>query len=186
MIKAEQKITKGDITKIILAFVKTAGVVSAILVAPNVLMAFKKLGIIKMHNRQREVIQRARDTLIRNGYLEKSEKGFLILTERGEEKLRKFELNDYKLIIPKYWDKKWRVLIFDIPEYRGGLRDKIRNTLVSIGFMRLQDSVWVYPYDCAELVSFLKVDFKIGKDLLYMTVDSIENSRELVEYFGLK
>ena len=60
--------------------------------------------------------------------MKKDEKGFLCLTKFGEEKLNSFELSGYTLKIPRIWDKKWRVLIFDIPEARGSLRQKIRNT----------------------------------------------------------
>lgn len=107
------------------------------------------------------------------------------LTAKGEVKLRKLELRDFKMKRPKRWDERWRVLIFDIKERQRDTRDKVRRTLVAIGFVRLQNSVWVYPYDCEDLVTLLKVDFKIGKDLLYMIVDSIENDRWLRESFGL-
>jgi CRISPR-associated endonuclease Cas2 len=77
------------------------------------------------------------------------------------------------------------MLIFDISEKRRGTRDKVRNTLISIGFIHLQDSVWVYPYDCEDLITLLKADFMIGKDLLYVIADKIENDIELHKKFGL-
>ena len=107
----------------------------------------------------------------------------LRLTAKGEQILRRLELHDFKLRKPKRWDRKWRVLIFDIPERRKNLRPKIRYTLLAIGFIRLQDSVWVYPYDCEDLITLLKADFKIGKDLLYLIVDSIENDFPLRSHF---
>ena len=87
---------------------------------------------------------------------------------------------------PKRWDRKWRILIFDIPEYRKGLRDKIRRTLGVIGFVRLQDSVWVYPHDCEDLIAFLKADFRVGKDMLYMIVEELEGDGHLKRHFGLR
>jgi len=83
------------------------------------------------------------------------------------------------------WDKKWRMLIFDIREERKNIREKVRRTLISLGFYRLQDSVWVYPYDCEDLVVLLKADFKIGKDLLYIISDEIENDEFLRKAFHL-
>ena len=50
---------------------------------------------------------------------------------------------------------------------------------------RLQDSVWVYPYDCEDIIGLLKTDIGVGKDLLYMIADEIENDRHLRENFGL-
>jgi hypothetical protein len=54
-----------------------------------------------------------------------------------------------------------------------------------IGFVRMQDSVWLYPYDCEDLIVLLKADFKIGKDVLYMIVDSIEADTTWRKHFKL-
>ena len=54
-----------------------------------------------------------------------------------------------------------------------------------IGFLRLKDSVWVYPYDCEDLVTLMKADFKIGKDILYIIAETIENDSWLKKEFGL-
>ena len=99
--------------------------------------------------------------------------------------LESLELRDWEINKPKKWDGRWRMLIFDIPETRKSLRDKVRHTLLHIGFLRIQDSVWAYPYDCEDFISLLKADFKIGKDLLYLVVDSIENDKSYKKYFNL-
>ena len=184
MVKVERKITRGDVTKSILAVIKASGLLAAAVVAPNVLKAFSKTGIIP-HKRQTEVIARARNILIRNGCLKRNQQGFLALTHKGEAKLESYFLSDYTLLVPRIWDKKWRVLIFDIPEYRKTLRDKVRATLISIGFLRVQDSVWIFPYDCEELIALLKADFKIGKDLLYLIVEKIENDQVFRNWFNI-
>ncbi len=185
-IRVIKKTSRGDVTKIILETVKVSGLLATALVVPNVVVAFKKLGIIDIGREKKQVITTARIRLIKNGYLEKNYKGFLTLTKKGEEKLKSFELTGYQLVIPRIWDRKWRVLIFDIPESRRSIRTKVRNTLRSVGFKRIQDSVWVFPHDCSELVSLLKADFRIGKDLLYMVVDEIENDKILKDYFKLR
>ena len=75
--------------------------------------------------------------------------------------------------------------MFDIKEKRKSTRDKIRHNLFKIGFIRLQDSVWVYPYDCEDFINLMKADFKIGKDLLYVVADKIENDKFLAQHFKL-
>ena len=57
--------------------------------------------------------------------------------------------------------------------------------LESVGFAKLQDSVWIYPYDCEDLVALLKADFKIGKDALYLVVEEMEGERDLKRHFSL-
>ena len=76
-------------------------------------------------------------------------------------------------------------MIFDIPEYRKTLRPQIRRSLQTVGFIRLQDSVWIYPYDCEDFIVLLKAELKIGKDILYMIVDELEGDTRIKEQFGL-
>ena len=166
---------RKNLQKAVLGAVAAAGFLSMAIVAPNAIQTLAKLGIINAKKGYRETggINRARNRLVQEGLLARDPKGYLRLTPKGEAKLRQFELEDYDAKKPKHWDHKWRVLIFDIPEKRKGLREKVRRTLRAIGFTRLQNSVWVYPYNCEDLIALLKTDFKIGKDLLYLIVEEI-------------
>lgn len=175
---------RADVQQLVLNSVAAAGVLSVALVAPNVLVALKKLGLLPTR-RQTDSIRAARTKLVQNELL-RWEGNKLRLTEKGEKQLRYWRLRDFGLVRPKRWDGRWRVLIFDIPEKRKGLRDQIRKTLLMIGFVRLQDSVWAYPYDCEDLITLLKADYKMGKDVLYMIVDTIEYDTPLRNAFGLK
>ena len=181
-----KQIRATKIQRAILGTVATAGLLSVALVLPNALQALKLFGIDKkLKDGGRRSINNCRQKLIQGGLLKYSDNGFICLTPLGEEVLRKIRLSDYKVKVPKRWDKKWRLLIFDIKESHRGLRDKVRNTLVSIGFIRLQNSVWVYPYDCEDLITLLKADFEIGKEVLYVIADKIENEKALLVDFGL-
>ena len=173
-----------NLQKIVLQTVAAAGFLSVALLAPNALQALRQVGLFPKH-RQKEIFNSSRNRLVKAGLLAYKGK-FIRLTAKGEAKLCQLERHDYKLARPKRWDKKWRILIFDIPERRRALRARIRRTIVSVGFMRLQKSVWVYPYDCEDFVNLIKADFKIGKDLLYLIVDSIENDKFIKEYFQLQ
>jgi len=185
--KLEQKVKikarRKYIQKCILGTVATAGLLSVAVLAPNAIQALRQLGLVKSR-RQIEIINNSRKRLVASGFL-RYENKFLRLTQKGEARLRQLELADFKLKRPKRWDGKWRVLIFDIKEKRRYLRDKIRLTLKAVGFVKLQYSVWVYPYDCEDLISLLKVDFRIGREVIYMVVDQIENDASLKSKFGL-
>lgn len=174
---------RKNLQKYILASVALAGMLSVGLLAPNVFGALVKLGI-KPPKRQKEFIKASRDRLVKRGLLV-YRNGMLRLTEKGERLRAKLELYDFQLKKPKRWDKKWRILIFDIPQKQKTLRDKVRRTLIAIGFIRLQNSVWIYPYDCEDLITLLKADFKIGKNLLYMIVDSLEYDSPVRKQFNL-
>ena len=178
---------RRNLQKILLRTVATAGFVSFALLAPNALQALQKLGFINPKSKYRDTtsINRARGRLIQSGLITRNERGYLRLTKKGEARLRHLELSDYALKKPLRWDKKWRILIFDIRETQRPLREKIRRTLVAIGFARLQDSVWVYPYPCEDLIALLKADFRIGRDVTYIIAEEIEHDQNLRARFGL-
>lgn len=181
--KSRKRRRKENIQKAVLTSAKAAGLLAMALVAPNSIQYLKSLGIIPKR-RQEEIILRSRDDLIDKGLLRYKD-GFIELTNKGEAKLQLLEMMDWKIDKPRKWDGKWRMLIFDIVERKRPLRDKIRRTLSHIGFFRLQDSVWIYPYACEDWVNLLKADFRVGKDLLYIIVDSIENDKNLRKLFSL-
>ncbi|MDP3646245.1 MAG: hypothetical protein Q8R25_04100 [bacterium] len=176
---------RTNLKKLILSTVALSGILAIAVVAPNVLGAMAKLGLLP-GKRQGEYIQAAHARMISRGLLMKNKEGFLRLTPKGERALRMMTLEDFSTRKPSRWDGKWRVLIFDIPERNRGLRDKIRSVLLTIGFVQVQQSVWAYPYDCEDIVTLVKADLHVGKRLMYLIVDSIEYDSELRGKFGLK
>lgn len=174
---------KENLQRIILGSVAAMGVLSVALVAPNVLKAMNKLGIIP-NPRRKEYIFSSAAKLTKRGLMIFKD-GHYQLTKEGEKTLRRWKLSDYKLKKPKKWDGKWRMIIFDIPEKKRGVRKQITTLFNQAGFQRLQDSVWVYPYDCEDIIGLLKTDFGIGKDVLYVIANEIENDRRLRHEFDL-
>ncbi|MEK7574784.1 MAG: hypothetical protein AAB511_00975 [Patescibacteria group bacterium] len=181
---SRRRTRKGNIERAVLNTVAAAGVLSVALLAPN---ALKMLGVKNWAgwSRQKEGVAEARKRLIKNGLLEYKNNS-LMVTVKGEAKLRHLELLNFRYPKPKRWDKKWRLLIFDIAESKRILRDKVRLTLQAIGFVKLQHSVWAYPYNCEDLIALLKTDFRVGTDLLYIIADNVENDAVLKKYFGLQ
>jgi len=182
------RIRRTKINKAVVTTLAVTGGLAVALVAPNVLGALGKLGLINPRQK-RQGVEKSISRLIRYGYvvLEDGEKGKHVrLTEKGERHAAM--LGEGKLVPkkPRRWDKKWRMLIFDIPESRRRVRSQIRASLINMGFYRLQDSVWVYPYDAEDLITLLKADFKIGKDILYVVADAIEYDLPLRKHFGLE
>ena len=50
----------------------------------------------------------------------------------------------------------------------------------------LQNSVWIYPFECNDYISLLKADLRLGKSVIYMSVDKIDGDAYLKERFGLE
>ena len=189
----EQEIKKKDrrknIQKLILNTVFAAGVLGVAMVAPNVLSAIHKVeGSFKRKKNLKYSINDSFTRLREKGLIEIIEingKKVARITEKGENKLDFLDKHHFQLKIPRKWDGRWRVVIFDIKESKSKTRFLLRNTLSQIGFVRLQNSVWLYPYDCEDLISLLKADFKLGRDVLYMIVEKLENDWHLRKAFKL-
>ncbi len=178
---------KIPVQKIILTTIAIAGVLSIALLAPNALRVIKQFSGKKGFHRKK-YLDNAIGNLLKKGFIRfeiKNGKKFVKLTKKGEERIVKYKIGDVKIKKPLRWDKKWRIVIFDIKEKRKRTREVLRITLNRLGFVKLQNSVWVYPYECEELVVMLKSNLFVGKDVLYMTVEKVENDKWLKENFGL-
>jgi DNA-binding transcriptional regulator PaaX len=174
---------RKNLQKVILTTIGTVGILGIGMLAPNVIGAMGKLGIIP-NKRQKEYISSSASKMVKKGLLKYNGK-FYELTASGKEHLHRWELGNFKLNKPKKWDRKWRVIVFDIPEKKRKVRDQIRTLFKTAGFYLLQESVWVYPYDCEDIIALLKTDFGVGKNLLYLIVDELENDKYLREFFDL-
>jgi len=102
------------------------------------------------YRKEKEKIQFSRmvQRLKQNGYLKTLKikgKKALIMTPKGMEKLFKIELKltDKK----KRRDRKWQMVLFDIPESKRKQRNYFRKALRYLGYKKLQKSIWVCPYD---------------------------------------
>jgi len=88
---------------------------------------------------------------IKTGYIEKIEKEgevFIRLTSRGSNKVvRDFPFLSFQ---NKKWDKKWRVVVFDVEETNKQIRERFRSKLKELGFGMLQESVFISPHNIAK------------------------------------
>lgn len=117
-------------------------------------------------------------------FVEEDGKRYARITEKGKCALQ-METKKVERMKKKKWDRRWRIVIFDIPERRKNIRDRLRHFMSEYGFVRLQDSVWIYPYDCEDLIALAKANFRIGADVLYMIVEHLERDKYLREHFSL-
>lgn len=109
----------------------------------------------------------------------------LYITKRGMTKALTYQLDLMKLTKAKYWDKKWRVVIFDIPDKYKYIRDIFRMRLVQLGLHKLQESVYVSPFRCFDEVEFLRELYGVAFTVRYLLVDRIEDDSFLKQYFHL-
>ena len=180
---------RKNIQKIILSTIFAAGILSVAVVAPNIFSVIKQLeGSSKRKKNLKYSINASFTRLREKGLIEIVEingKKVARITKKGEDKLDFLDKCNFKLKIPKKWDGRWRVVSFDIKESKKKIREQLRITLIQIGFLKLQNSTWIYPYDCEDLISLMKADFKLGQDVLYLIVEKLENDQKFLKAFNL-
>ena len=86
----------------------------------------------------------------------------------------------------KVWNGKWRVVCFDIPETEQYVRKLFQTKLSELKFYRLQNSVFVYPYPCTELLALTHKAFELQKHVRIIKAESIDNETTLLNFFHLK
>src|SRR3989338_3482457 len=176
-----------SIQNAVLRTIGTAGLISVAVLAPNALQVLRILdGGKKRRSNPKYYIGTAFEKLCARGYvtIERGSNGkHARLSQSGKVALERMIARSPDVRKRKRWDKRWRIVIYDIKEKNRATRTMLQRTLQSYGFCKLQNSVWVYPHDCEELVVMLKANYKVGQDVLYLVVEKIENDQKLKEYF---
>ncbi len=179
------------ISKDIILYIALAGMISIAATSPYFLINIAKL-ILKdkkyfESKYDKNKVAQALERLKRNKLIILSEKDgeFAVeLTEKGKRKVKQIKLESMKIETPKLWDKKWRIVVFDIPEKQKKMaRNALREKLEKLGFYQLQKSVWAHPYPCEKEIHFLCELFDIYRFVNIITADKIYNDVLLRKYF---
>ena len=181
---------RTNIQHVLLHTIATAGILSVALLMPN---AFRVLAMFdggkKRLQNPKYLFGTAFEKLLLKKMivLEQGKNGKLVrLTKEGEQALAFMVAHKPDSREHRSWDGRFRMVTYDIHESRKKVRVRLKELLCAFGFYKLQNSVWVYPYDCEALIIMLKADFKIGAEVLYAVVEKIENDKKLKEHFGLR
>lgn len=193
--RSARRLAKGNkrlpIQVIALRTLYVTGALTAALVAPKMLKLFPILDRGKsrrkeLYERADQALYRLRDKKLITFTKTDGRRPIVQLTASGETEITKIILRQYKISETAVWNGKWHIIIFDIREKRRSVRDRLRALLAGAGMVRLQDSVWVHPYPCDELVTLLRANLKSGTgELLYFIAEGLESDRHLREHFNL-
>ncbi len=181
-----QKYDKGEISKIILTSLLTTGAFVMILALPNLAQLLKYIDIedgkIKLK------IRRSAGSLKNKGLIKMENRGgeiYVALTDKGRKEAR---LNNLKLDRSdkhEKWDKKWRIIMFDIPEEKKFSRQALNKLLKKANCYPYQKSVFITPFECKKEVDFLGDCFNVREHIFLITASDIENESRVRKYFNL-
>ena len=109
----------------------------------------------------------------------------VILNKKGKKLALTYNLQKMTLLQPKRWNKKWWIVMFDIPEKYKNARDTFRFYLKRLGFLEYQKSVFITPYPCAREVEYLREFWGVKPFVRVLLVDRLDNEIHLKQHFGL-
>lgn len=179
---------RSEIVKDIFSWLFVGGAVLLAASSPyfvqNILRAHEKLKRYPKHR-----ISTTFDRLRRDGAISiesRNNQIYISLTPEGKKKAGIFQINDFKIKTPRQWDKKWRLLTFDIAHKRRILREALRGKLKQLGFRQFQKSIWLHPFDCRVEIALIKEFFGLtDKEVQLVVAEDIGNEEEWKRIFGL-
>ena len=177
---------KETIAKVILATVGFAGIMVIAAIAPNSLQMLELFGLGKKKYKTNSfyvTLKRLQKQRLIEIKKETGDKIILSITEKGKKKLLEYNIDDMKIERPEKWDKKWRVISFDIPEKRKKAREALREKLNDLNFYPLQKSLFVFPFPCRDEIYFIAEVFQIQNNITYLETPEISNEYKMRKYF---
>ncbi|NQV88183.1 MAG: hypothetical protein HQ402_01320 [Parcubacteria group bacterium] len=177
---------KGEIAKTILKTLVSSGAVLALLALPGMSPMLKLFGNTDKTKKYKlnKSLRKLKEKKFVNIYY-KDGREFIEITEKGKKKLLAYDFDDLEIVKPKKWDGLWRIVIFDIPEKKKYVRDTLNIKLKELGFKPIQKSTFVLPYDCEDLVCFIREHLYARDGIQYILAKKIEGESDLKDYFGI-
>ena len=183
-----KKIVIGPRAQKLLLLLQT-GVTLSLTSRPDIFFRVIRETARELKKIDQRTLQRAIRNLYRSklvGYQEHSDGAVtLTLTEHGKKRALRYNLNSMSIKKPAQWDGWWRVVIFDVPERLRTGREALADTLRNLGFLALQKSVFVFPYECKDELNFVTEAFDLAPYVRYMRARDIDTELELKHRFGL-
>ena len=99
----------------------------------------------------------------------------LVLSDGGIKRALTYRIRDAKIQTAGPWDKKWRIVLYDIPEHEREARDAFREHLTELGVCKFQHSAGIHPYDCKNEIEFFIELLGIRKYVRFIVADSIDD-----------
>lgn len=133
-------------------------------------------------------LRKAIDGLYRNKLVDikENEMGVVTLTlnDDGRQKVLSYKFDEMTIKKPKRWDKKWRMVLFDIPHSKKKIREALRFHLKHLGFVLYQKSIFIHPFECQNEIEFLTEFYQIRPYVRQITASYIDNDLHLRKIFN--
>src|SRR3989344_6137536 len=176
-----------SIAKCVMGVLGVAGVLTIAAIAPNSVQMLKMFGLKNKRYKSRSVYSSIR-RMQKQRLVEITEQDgqtIISITDKGKKRFLSYNFETMTILAPKKWDGKWRIVGFDLPEKKKAAREALRKKMRELGFMTLQKSLLVLPYDCKKEIEFIGEFFGVGKCIVYAEASFINNQEYYKERFNL-
>ncbi len=192
--KEETKFKPGQITHIVFAALGIGVILGgSLMITPNfpivvgsLLKLIEELKGIKIPKKK---IKRVLKQLKKRDVINLEKRGgdvYVTIKDGNNVEILKYSLKEIlELKKKKKWEKKWFVVVFDVPEEQRNKRNYLRSFLKEIGFYPYQQSVYIYPYECEKEINLLKKILEGGSYINYLVAEKLEREKELKIKFGI-
>lgn len=171
----------------LLKAIGTAGAIVAVLALPGLGIVVREI----QKSKEREERKRAYQSLQylrRRGHVTlkylSDGKLKVKLTRKGNSIVKQLEIKQLTISRPPVWDNIWRIIIFDVPNWKSKNRQAFTDRLKHLGFMMIQKSVWVYPYPCHGEIMILRKYYDIERHVVYLETAYVEDEHLLRQRFS--
>ena len=107
-------------------------------------------------------------------------------TATGKKIAEKYDLENIKIIKPDQWDGYWRILSFDIPANKKLARQTLLAKLKELGFVMLQKSIWVHPFDCRKELAVITTAFEVEPYVNFIVARELDKSYKVRREFEIR
>ena len=174
---------KRNTEKFLYYLLISGGVLSLSIIAPKFPYELLK-AYLKNRKFNRGKFNRDLNRLANRGDVRIS-KDNITITKKGKERVLKYKIDEMEIKKSKKWDGKWRLVVFDIPDYQRNASNTLRHKLLNLGFLQYQKSIFIHPFPCRDEIDFIREIFEVGRCVKFITAVEIDDSEYFVRKFDL-
>ena len=104
------------------------------------------------------------------------------ITNLGSKIAKTYELDDLQIKRPDQWDGFWRFIAFDIPSKNPKsklARRSLLKKLKELGFIMVQRSLWVHPFECRGELAVIAKAFEIEPYVHFFVAHDFDKDLDL-------
>lgn len=185
-----RNILTSQIVNELLKYTVFTAMVGSVLIAPNAAqLGDKALGFLDKRSRKlkaEKALKYMQSKQLISHTTDEDGKITISVTEKGRQRAVRAKFDEMQLKKPKKWDRKWRLITFDVPEKDRKRRSKLSGKLNQLGFYQLQRNIWIHPYPCELEIEVIKQVFRIpDRYVVFAKIGSINRQKELTQHFKI-